>query len=304
MSPAPLIITARQAAGLTFKFVLFQFGFFILVGIAQGVIAGISGQHLPASSGVNPLLLTVVNTLAAFLVLRGQLKKSRLPWSGLILPSARWVRLLPWFLLIIVGEIILVSESGNLMTFFLPPPQWLRAVFSSINDLGGHPWSGPFVLMVVAPVTEECLFRGLILRGLLTKTNPMRAVVISALLFAAMHLNPWQMPGAFLLGIIFGWAYLRTRSLTLCMLGHGLHNSMVLLAAGLPFTVDGFNRAHAQNVVLFQPWWFNLLGLSSLAIGVYIFHRTAPFFAWTPPVQSDVPPPLPLAPAAAIAPES
>ena len=276
------------------KYVLLQLGFFVLVGIVSGIVAGINGQPSPATKAVDPVLLIFVNTTAAFLVLRGQLLKSRLSWRDFIRATARWVPLLPAFILIMIGEMVAISETGNVIMAVLPPPQWLRGAFSSINDLAGHPFSGPFVLVVVAAVTEEFLFRGLILRGLLTKTGPVRAIMISALLFAVMHLNPWQMPAAFFLGIVFGWVYLRTRSLALCVFGHGLHNAMNLLAAGLPFTVDGFNRQHAPNVVLFQPWWFNLLGVVALALGTYFFNRAAPVVAWASPVQVVEPPLLPV----------
>ena len=287
-------LTPKQAAGLTARFVLYQLGLFVLVGGAQGLVAGLRDQHAPATKGIEPVAVMVVNTLAAFLVLRGQLRKNNLPWVDFFRPRAKWVRLLPVFLLIMIGEIVLISEASNGMQAVLPPPAWLREQFSPMNDLVGHPFSAPFTLIVIAAVTEEFLFRGLILRGLLHRLDPVRAVVLSALLFALMHLNPWQMPGAFFIGLVFGWVYLRTRSLTLCIAGHGLHNAMSLLANGLPFTVAGFNQAHASNVVLFQPWWFNLIGIAALAFGAYLFNRMAPVLAWIPPVQKIEPPPLPV----------
>lgn len=242
------------------------------------------------------MALIFVNSTAAFLVLRGQMRKSRLPWGEFLRSSTRWVLLLPAFVLIMVGEALVVSETNNRIAAVVPPPLWLRTQFSGIGDLVGHPFSAPFVLIVVAAVTEEFLFRGLILRGLLAKTSPRRAVLFSATLFAVMHLNPWQMTGAFLLGLIFGWVYLRTRSLALCVVGHGFHNAMSLLASGLPFTVSGFNQPHDPNIVLFQPWWFNLIGVAALAAGAYSFNRRSPVLAWPSSLPAALPPLLPAAP--------
>lgn len=142
-------------------------------------------------------------------------------------------------------------------------------------------------------MTEKFLFRGLILRGLLAKVSPVNAIVISALLFSLMHLNPWQMPTAFIIGLILGWVYLRTRSLTLCMVGHGFNNAIVLLSTGLPFTIDGFNREQTTGAVLHQPWWLNLIGISMIAVGLYLFNRMAPVIAWTKSDQQARPPLLP-----------
>ena len=290
MSDPSLTLTPKQAAGLTAKFVLFQIGFFVLIGIVSGFRAAINGRHPPADGGIDPVSLLFVNSLAAFLVLRGQLQKSQLPWSEFFRARSRWIMLLPAFAFIMIGEVVTFSEAGNWMMFVMPPPQWLRAQFAPMNDLVGHPFSAPFDLIVVAAVTEEFLFRGLILRGLMAKISPARAVAISAGLFALMHLNPWQMPLAFILGLVFGWVYLRTRSLALCIAGHGFHNAVSLLAAGLPFTIDGFNREHAPTIILFQPWWFNLLGVAAFALGACFFHRAAPAVIWTPPPETGVPP--------------
>ena len=89
--------------------------------------------------------------------------------------------------------------------------------------------NGPFVisflvLAVLAPVFEEWLCRGMVLRGLLTKMKPVWAIVISALFFAVIHLNPWQALNAFLIGLLMGYVYYKTGSLLLTMLMHFVNN--------------------------------------------------------------------------------
>lgn len=201
-----------------------------------------------------------------------------------------------------LGEVILLSEVENWMYLIVPQPQFLREYARPLHDLDTHPFSAPFVLIVVAAVTEEFVFRGLILRGLLARLGPVRAIAVSSGLFAIMHLNPWQVPVALTTGVVLGWLYLRTRSLTLCVVGHSLHNAMSLLTAGLPFTVDGFNRDHLPDVVLFQPWWFNLLGVALLGGGVYWLRRIAPPIVWTVSAPSAEPPLLPRDTTTAVAP--
>ncbi len=285
-------LSPKEAAGLTGWYLLFQIGLFLAVAVVCGIGDAITGQQSLAD-GANPAALILVNSAAAFLVLRRQLRKRQLPWRVLLLPATQWGGFLPGILLLMLGECILASEVANWMTAVLPPPQSFRDYAKPLHDLAVHPFSAPFMLIVVAAVTEEFVFRGLLLRGLLARIRPGRAIAISAGLFAVMHLNPWQLSTAFFIGVILGWVYLRTRSLALCIAGHGFHNAMSLLAAGLPFTVEGFNQVHAPDVVLFQPWWFNLLGVALLCGGGYWLRRIAPPIVWTVSAPSAEPPLLP-----------
>lgn len=85
---------------------------------------------------------------------------------------------------------------------------------------------------ILAPILEEIIFRGFVLRGMLqNKVNPIVAIIMSGLIFGAAHLNPWQFIGAGFLGIVFGYIYYRTKSLILCIFLHALNNilSFVLM---------------------------------------------------------------------------
>lgn len=83
---------------------------------------------------------------------------------------------------------------------------------------------------VASPVLEELLFRGL-LQGWLSKHpafGPQRAIVFSAVVFAACHGLAAAFP-LFLLGLILGWVRWSTGSLPAAMLVHAVHNMAALL---------------------------------------------------------------------------
>lgn len=84
---------------------------------------------------------------------------------------------------------------------------------------------------VLAPVLEEMLFRGLILRGLLTRYPPSVAIIHSAALFGLAHLNIYQFTVGFSTGLLLGLAWQRTRSLWPCMLLHAGFNAGVVWMA-------------------------------------------------------------------------
>ena len=82
-------------------------------------------------------------------------------------------------------------------------------------------------IALLAPVLEELLFRGTIEERLLRRwTNPWIGIVVSSLIFGIIHMNPAQIPFAFLIGLMFGWLYYRTGSLLPGIVGHVLNNSI------------------------------------------------------------------------------
>jgi membrane protease YdiL (CAAX protease family) len=78
---------------------------------------------------------------------------------------------------------------------------------------------------ILAPVVEELLFRGALLRGLLRRMTAPWAILLSAVIFAAVHVvgDPgagYVFPGLLLLGLVSGYQALRTGNLARSMLLH------------------------------------------------------------------------------------
>ena len=77
-------------------------------------------------------------------------------------------------------------------------------------------------------ITEEIAFRGLVQHWLVSAIAPMRALVIASALFMALHFSVLSAPYLFLVGMLLGWAKLKTGSLYPSMLIHFLHNFIVI----------------------------------------------------------------------------
>jgi len=82
---------------------------------------------------------------------------------------------------------------------------------------------------LIAPVVEEMLFRGILLKAFLERYPRGLAISYSALYFGAAHLNIYQFFLAFLLGLLLGWLYERARSLVPCIVLHGALNTTVVV---------------------------------------------------------------------------
>ena len=100
-----------------------------------------------------------------------------------------------------------------------------EAEVQTIQMMGSY--GGYVVVCLLAPVVEELVFRGAILRALLQgMSRHWVAIVMSALLFALIHMNPAQMPHAFCLGLLLGWMYYRTRSIIPGIMVHWVNNTV------------------------------------------------------------------------------
>lgn len=146
----------------------------------------------------------------------------------------------------------------------IPAPTWFWELFSKIFD-GDYGFIGVFLkVAVIAPIVEELIFRGLLLSGFRRNYNGFVAVFMSALLFALFHLNPWQMPATFVLGLLLGWLMLRTNNIFVAIIGHSINNAWVLL------TVTYWQPIHEHPIYLLEKndflWLSGLIMLLSLVL--------------------------------------
>jgi len=126
-------------------------------------------------------------------------------------------------------------------------------------------------LTIAAPVMEEILCRGIILKGLLKNYAPQKAILISALFFAAIHLNPWQAIPAFFGGLFLGWVFYKTRSVIPGMIIHATINSTASVMLFLPKSQQNFSG------LLGESYYIILCILAALIFtsGCVIIHKKA-----------------------------
>ena len=174
-------------------------------------------------------------------------------------------------LLVIAGTLGTAFWAEYLGTLLPAMPPALEEVLKGLT-------TGNFVLnfiavSIFAPFFEEWLCRGMVLRGLLTRTRmkPFWAIALSALFFALIHMNPWQAVPAFLLGCLFGYVYYKTGSLKLTMLMHFTNNTFALICGH----IDAIKDMESWRDVIDAPAYWVLLACSVLitALVVLAFNR-------------------------------
>ena len=257
----------------------------VLVGVADVVCERVLNRPSPALEQ-HPLVLGGINVVAFLVAIALGLYLNRLPFSRAFPPSRITFRQLAGLTVIVFGAGLVSSGIEDMIVFLMPPPRWLVNLLAFRSSLVLR----VILLVIIAPVTEETLFRGIILRGLLGRHRPATAVALTSLLFAAVHMNPWQTFSAFFLGILFGWVYLRTGSLMLCMLAHAMYNGTGVIFSLVPWHIPGLTGTPDPLLAEFQPWWVDLCGAGILLAGIWMFHRATPPELATP---ESTPPPLP-----------
>ena len=140
------------------------------------------------------------------------------------LASTASLTLLP-VLALVPGMLVVSGWMGQLRGSVFEMSRWEESAFSSM--LSTSPGAIALVC-VIAPVLEEMLFRGVILRAFLLRYPPGTAIVHSAAIFGLAHMNIYQFVSALAMGLVLGWLYERTRSLLPCIVLHAASNTTIV----------------------------------------------------------------------------
>lgn len=122
---------------------------------------------------------------------------------------------------------------------------------------------------ILAPICEEILCRGIILRSMLKmRWHPWVAIPMSGLIFAVMHGTTLQTINILPFGIIIGWLYWRTKSLLPCIVIHMVNNAIAFGSAYLFETSDDDTEVDIKIwIILFA------IGIALIAYGLNWYRK-------------------------------
>lgn len=164
------------------------------------------------------------------------------------------------------GVAVLLASSVVLEPLLLLFP---KEEYQNVTDMVGLGGWAILSVVVCAPILEEILFRGLIFESCRERFGSGAAVLISALLFGLVHGVPVQIINAFVVGLIFGYIYLRTGSLLSVIILHAINNGIAYIS--LAFFGDAADTTLRD---LIGPDWlyWTIYGLSTVVF-VYAMVR-------------------------------
>jgi membrane protease YdiL (CAAX protease family) len=142
------------------------------------------------------------------------------------------------------------------------------------------PLSLAVLLIGVGPaIAEELWCRGFLGRGLVGNYGVVAGIVLTSLLFGAIHLVPRQGAAAVLIGLWLHFSYVATRSLLVPMLLHFLNNSFAVILASLGSRVKGLEALDQPGILLY------LNAGMLLAVVGWTLHRCRAHLV--PPLEPD-----------------
>ncbi len=247
----------------------------VVIMVFIDIVLGSALAFMDVTLGQTPRLIDYVIWISclpvfALLVLYAKRRSGR-PWSDILL-----FRTVPWKMYLpltvsIVGLAIIIFNLANFIQYLIPIPERILDIFR--NLMGREtPYAFAFYNVAIqAPLTEEVFFRGVILGGLLAHCTQSRAIFWSAFLFAVVHMNPWQFPGALILGLVFAWWVVQSGSLLPALFGHALNNFLAVTTARLEL----FGPMEDWDVVVYLPWWLFACGVILALIGLWWFSQIA-----------------------------
>ncbi|MBO4642764.1 MAG: CPBP family intramembrane metalloprotease [Bacteroidaceae bacterium] len=102
-----------------------------------------------------------------------------------------------------------------------------------IKDMAHNFW-GILAVAIIGPVVEELVFREAILGHMLrNRVEPWTAMIVSAILFGAIHMNPAQIPFAAIMGLLLAIIYYKTGNIIITSIIHILNNSLAVFEMNL-----------------------------------------------------------------------
>lgn len=143
---------------------------------------------------------------------------------------------------------------------------WYQLFSEQIQSISEDTFTVFLLVSFFAPVIEEIIFRGIVQKGMINKgIKPRNSIIISALVFGLVHFNPWQFVGAFLLGIVLGVVYYKTKSLLMSILLHFFNNTIAAIMMKYYYTESFSDLLDIPNYITL------LIGVIIFAVFYYLF---------------------------------
>jgi membrane protease YdiL (CAAX protease family) len=257
----------KNSVLLCLLFLGIQTGLGLLIGVFQTFF------KIPDISIFFGVLTGLGNLISLGIVILIGFKKTKRKFNEVFkfnnASSLLWIAIIVFM----IGFVIVTSELDNLVNYFLPMPEVFRNIFDVLMARQAFIFS-VIVVGIIPGIMEELFFRGLILDGLNRNYTQRKAIIISALLFGIVHLNPWQFYGGFIIGLISAYICINTNSILLSIYIHLFNNTLYTIAVKYRelIPIRGFNSNFATPVE-FQPLWFDILGLVILVVGTILLKK-------------------------------
>jgi membrane protease YdiL (CAAX protease family) len=219
----------------------------LFIGLNLGLVAGkLGGDASDAPPGLAQIVIATLALQGASLVLVAWfLRRNAMRWRHAFgLKHRPWLAAAKGLLLGLLALPVLwfmQPQCAELLrkVGWEPQQQTMVEVFQQMHSLPGKLYLG-FAALVLAPFTEEILFRGLLYPALKQFIRRDVALALAALLFAALHSNAASFLPLVLLALALALLYDHTQNLLAPIAAHATFNTgnvvLLLVMQSLGYT--------------------------------------------------------------------
>ncbi len=278
------------------RFGWFAFTYFLLNTIISTVIATVVFRFFP-NVYYHFLFSEILNVIVSYAI--------SLPIAYLIIkplptvkPDKEKMKVSHWFCglsisvaLMMVGNYISNIFLSMFMSFLGAVPQ--NPISERVDS--APLWVTVIFVVIIAPILEEIMFRGILCKKLLILGEGY-AIILPAAFFALCHGNFFQLFYAFTLGCFFSFIYVRTGKLIYTILYHmainllgGVLTPAILKLINYEAMLEEDFNINSQNIFGFIGFlWYELIIIGVTIFGIVIVIKKYKDFK---PVSGLLPPP-------------
>ncbi|MGE6537437.1 CPBP family intramembrane glutamic endopeptidase [Bacillus luti] len=227
--------------------------YFLIVFALLTLVARSSGEllestfHIQNSSFINILIFYILPITWIFY----EYRKHRVSFASFINKNETFNLVQVFYIAIILcmfsyGYLILYMYSFAWIT----PDFIMNALHEPIVDSAGGYVYQIIMVVFIAPIIGEFVFRGFLLQRFAAKWGTSIAMIAVAFLFAMLHVD---FLGAALFSIVLSIVYIRTKSLLMPIAIHMLNNAIVIGASFLVSREEIMSFADFSNYTTFFP---------------------------------------------------
>lgn len=217
-----------------------------MIPLGAGWILSLFILHIVPASYEGSFIMNGIIVLLVFFVCQGRETTPEEFCHIKKIPVQQWglIVLLSISLMVIAGYV----NGISMLAFY-------NGTVNSLQEVGTY-FPESFIIFALVPaLSEEMLFRGCIYQEISGMDKKGKAVLLSAFLFALLHMNFNQMSYAFVMGLFFGCIVLMTDNLSVSILIHALFNCYNVLIYAFPnhFLIKAIMNMHVGAYYIFNP---------------------------------------------------
>ncbi|MEE4312626.1 MAG: type II CAAX endopeptidase family protein [candidate division KSB1 bacterium] len=126
---------------------------------------------------------------------------------------------------------VLADEADRLIAIFFPMPDAFQDILKQAMEFNGAAEliSLVFSAVILAGVCEEMLFRGFVQKSFEHAFDVTKAIMLTSLIFAVVHLNPWWTIQIIIFAIFLGVMAWKSDSIYPSIIAHSTNNALALI---------------------------------------------------------------------------